>query len=457
MADLKQLTRGNVEFIGAGGPLMEAEGLSSPLYKTNIFAHKPFVPFRSTYVEENNWWLWLKHNPITKKYTRPMHKVLSQRNQIVEAIFHHHPQTIVTLDHDILSWKLHRQIKELYATASTPRPKQVHLSRFVNRYNISHTEYIDHVLYTIPIEPNNFNKFKISSTYIGQDSFYRAYRFLLSRSSEGKDLLEDDAVWMHRTHFYAEVEPFIVAERTRFREKHQIKAQETVLFFAPGSNLEEVAWTLPHLIGTANLFAQTYEVVDGQHVIVLPTTPAIKSKVQKAVNEAKWHKNTRVIILETEEDKYSALAGSDLGIVYNGEIAGECLANQLSTVVIQNMTKIEFYVMTSWNRFINDMNITADGPLYPEIIEGQCHPPKLVEVIGEWYTSPPARFWPLQGFEPHLNRFLPMKMRETGMGMHNLYYSPRALTAKKVWELTQQVPERTSASKENLFYQQVKA
>jgi lipid A disaccharide synthetase len=455
MADLKELSQGKVEFIGAGGPLMVAEGLNNPLYKSDVFNHNPFVPFRTTIVDEGNWWLWLKHNPITKRYTRPMHQVLRQRNQIVESIFRNHPSSIVTIDHDILSWKLQRQISELYAQSCVPKPKQVHLGQFVNRYAVEHSKYLDHVLYTIPIDPSNWNKYTISSTYIGQDSFYRAYRFLLSRSQEGKALLEDNAVWMHRTHFYAEVEPFIVAERTRFRTKHQIKAQETVLFFAPGSNTEEVAWTLPHLIGTANLFAKTYEVSEGQHVIVLPTTPTVAAQVTKAVKEATWHKNIRVIVLLTEEDKYSALAGSDLGIVYNGEIAGECLANQLSTVVVQNMTKLEFYTMTAWNRFINHLNIIADGPIYPEVIDGQCHPPKLVELIGEWYTSEAARFWPLQGFEPHLNRLLPIKMRETGMGTHNLMYSPRGLAAQKVWELTQQAEERPLATAGNKFYQSV--
>jgi len=436
---------------------MQAEGLQNSLYKNSIFHHKAFVPFRSTYVEENNWWLWLKHNPITKQYTRPMHEVLKHRNAIVESIFNHHPQTIVTLDHDILSWKLHRQIRQLFNYSSIVKPQQVHLGRFINRYKVEHTNIIDHVLYTIPIEPSNWNKFKMPSTYIGQDSFYRAYKFLISRSPEGKELLEEDgSIWMHRTHFYSELEPFIAAERARFRAKHNINETETVFLFSPGSNAEEVAWTMPRLIETANLFAKSV-VLNEQIVVVFPTTPAIKAQVQTALKEVKWNKAVRPLVLETEEDKYSSLAGSDLGIVHNGEITGECLANQLSTIVIQNMSKIQFYVMTSWNRFINDMNIIADGPLYPEIIEGQCHAPKLVEILSDWYTNEASKFWPLQGFEPHLNRLLPLKMRETGMGTHNLFQSPRVLAAKKVFELTLEVPERDSAAESNLFYQKVKA
>jgi len=71
-----------------------------------------------------------------------------------------------------------------------------------------------------------------------------------------------------------------------------------------------------------------------------------------------------------------------------------------------------------WNRFISDLNILADGDLLPEIIEGQCHGEKLVEIIGKWYQSPPHKFWALQHMEKNLVRLLNVKRREMGMGTH---------------------------------------
>jgi hypothetical protein len=36
---------------------------------------------------------------------------------------------------------------------------------------------------------------------------------------------------------------------------------------------------------------------------------------------------------------------------------------------MQDMRKLEYYIMLSWSRMINDLNIIADGPLFPELIE----------------------------------------------------------------------------------------
>lgn len=197
---------------------------------------------------------------------------------------------------------------------------------------------------------------------------------------------------MHLEHFYSETEIFIERERTTFRNAFGIDNNDTVLFMSPGNKEEEIEWSLKKFHETANIFAERY-IQSTNTVVVIPSTPNHLGKIKKFVNSKNWR--CRVIITETEADKSSALAGSDLGICYNGEIVTECLVNQLTTVVIQNMNKLEFYFTLSWNRFANDMNILADGDLFQEIMEGQCHGEKLVEVIGKWHESPPHRFWPL--------------------------------------------------------------
>lgn len=156
MTDLKQLSGDSIKFIGSGGDLMKDQGIE-PYYHTDIFHPKPFVPFRSTQVEEMNWWLWLKRNPITRSYTAPMHEVLSiiKKNELINKIRGYRPNLVLTLDHDQLSFKIHREIAELYKKSNIPRPRQVHYGRFINRYEPYQLDYLDHILYTMPIEPVN--------------------------------------------------------------------------------------------------------------------------------------------------------------------------------------------------------------------------------------------------------------------------------------------------------------
>ena len=454
---LRETSDSDLKFIGSGGRYMEAEGLES-FYNTSLFHPKPFVPFRSTMAEEGNLWLWVKYNPITRTYVRPMHEVLKlvKQQKLIEKIQGYQPSVVLTLDHDILSFKIHRQISAAYKSSSLPRPKQVHYGRFINRYLPYQLDYLDHVLYTVPIEPKDWNNFKFPSTYIGQSAFEKAYRFLLQRN-HGSHLLTDVSVKINTDHFYSETEQFIEAERKTFRAKHEIPEAARVLFLAPGSHPREIKWSLQILNKAANEFVKTHSTTPedtDNFCVVIPTNAETFDQVNNAVKVQGWR--CRVVILREEEDRRSAQAGSDLAICYNGDVVTECLVNQLSTVVIENMKKLEFYFVLAWNRFNNEMNIIADGNLFPEIIEGQCTAENLVEILNQWVESPAHKFWPLQGFESHIHRMLPMRAREMGMGTHHEYYSPDYLMAQTVWEFLKQTPKRPFAEDQNLFIQNLR-
>ena len=459
MRNLKSISGSDLKFIGSGGPLMEAEGILS-YYSTNEFHPKPFTPFRGTIAEEINLWLWVKNNPITKTMTRPMHKILHEfkSKDLFSQIMSHRPSVIMTLDHDILSLKQHRKFNEEYGKLSVAKPKQVHYGRFVYRFNPEQLKNaIDHVMYTIPINPRNWSDFQYPSTYLGQSSFEKAYRFLLERNG-GEHLLSKDSVQMNIDHFYSETENFIEHERKTFRTAHEISETATVLYLSPGNKVTEIDWSLPILNKTANEFisqyAEPYNAAPGspsvsEYCVVIPSDSSNFDLISSKVKVLGW--KSRVIVLENEEQRRSAQAGSDYSIAYNGDVVFENLVNQLPTIIIENMGKIEFYFVLAWNRFNNDLNIIADGDLFPEIIEGQAHSAKLVDLLNTWHNSPAQRFWPLQGYENILHKLLPVKTREMGMGTHHEYYSPDRLAAQTLWEFIQAVPEQKFAEEENSF------
>jgi hypothetical protein len=271
-------------------------------------------------------------------------------------------------------------IRNHYKGISIERPVQIHWGKYIKNVAIREQEKIDHFLYSMPLLQKNWNFNKqFPSTYVGQPAFERAYRFLLERNPDASRLLGSDSVFMHRTHFWMETEPFINAERKRFRAKFDIPDTTTVFMIAPGNAEREVNWAVPRLQSTFQKLMGQIEAKglnSDDFVIVMPTSPSCRSAIQSASNSGTW--KAKVIYTESEEDKYSAMAGSDIGICYNGDIVTECLVNQLPTIVLQDYNKTEFYFMLSWNRMCNDMNIIADGPLFPEIVEAQLNPEKMV-------------------------------------------------------------------------------
>lgn len=276
--------------------------------------------------------------------------------------------------------------------------------------------------------------------------------------------MESDSIHMSKDHFISEMGQYIEAEKNTFREKFGIDKDATVLFLAPGNEEKEIKWSLPILNATANQFCDEYAAPHSQRsdatpiekfVVIIPATSKSSNYVQELLKVQGW--KCRVQVVDTEEDRRSAQAGSDLAISYSGDIVTECMVNQLSTVVIQNMRKLEFYCLLAWNRFTNDINIIGDGNLFPEIIEGQCHAPKLMQILSQWYESPSHKFWPLQQFELYLNKMLPMKTRDLGMGTHHEYFTPRSLVAKSIYEMTQTSPAKPFPENENVFMQNLKA
>ena len=431
IADLKETHGDNVQFIGAGGPLMQPHFSAPAFWSTDMFAEKPMVPFRTTVAEEYNWWLWLKRNPFTKSYSKPMHEVMAlvKQRRILDTIIKSSPNLILTLDHDILSFKLLRGLHEGYSSLGLSRPTHMHWGHFIKNLKPDQLPYLDHVLYTMSIPPRSYSQFVYPHTYLGHQAFATAYRFLLSRSEAGKSLISDDSQLVHKDHFFAHVAPFVMEERSRFRGKHGIKDNEIVLLLAPGNRESEVKWALPKLLDAAREFQSESKLAT--LTVVLPSTPTTLHLLSEA---AKSSGSLRFIVTDTSEDKNSALAGANAAICYNGEIVTECLVNMLPTIVVQNMRKMEFYGMYAWNRFFNDMNIVTDGQQFPEVIGGQCTPQKLCSLLTQYYRSPAQAFWPFEGFEHYLPKMLPVKDREMGMGNFNRCNLPSKLAAEVVWK-----------------------
>lgn len=293
MREIRERSGGNVNFVGAGGRKMAAEGIEDSFYDNSEFDAKSFHPFRSTDATRWNWWLWAPFNPITYKHNKAMWSTLKtiKNNDILTKIMCARPSSIVTIGHEQLSLRIHQQLAELYGQSSLDRPSQIHFGKFIKNILLQEQGHLDHVLYSVPIDPVNFNfSRKFPSTYVGQVAFEKALRYLLEKWDTDKQFLRDDSVMMHRTHFYEEIEPFILKEREEFRKEHDIPEDNTVFFLEPGHLEKDVKWALPIMQKTINKLMTQLEargINTNEFSVVVPVTKS-SAKHIKGVDIGKW-------------------------------------------------------------------------------------------------------------------------------------------------------------------------
>jgi lipid A disaccharide synthetase len=173
------------------------------------------------------------------------------------------------------------------------------------------------------------------------------------------------------------ISTLVEEERSRFRSESKIADTATVFFLAPGNTEAEVKWSLSILNKGIEKFFQRDEIknLDKQNfvaVVSIPEHGATTNAIESLINQTKF--GCRVVTVKTDNDKWSAMAGSDIGLAVNGEIVSECAAAQLPTVVLDNTPFLQAYFTQLYNSFNVDINIAINGEAYQELLNGANNP-----------------------------------------------------------------------------------
>lgn len=138
------------------------------------------------------------------------------------------------------------------------KPPMIHFDRFIHQNQTEHKKYLDHILYTIPKEPVNWQYFKFPSTYVGSQGVYDAYSWLYRTSSKHTGLVDDNGIWLNLEFNSLLMENLIAEQRTIFRKAHNIGETQTVMFASPGSDAGEVGKFIKTISKGAALFVNKY-------------------------------------------------------------------------------------------------------------------------------------------------------------------------------------------------------
>ena len=234
-----------------------------------------------------------------------------------------------------------------YQHSANDLPRRHFHNRFIKDYKQWALKYVDFVHYTLPLNSGTADGFQFPGEYAGQYGVYDAIRHLYSQSKELRPLLKDESMFLNRKYFGSDVEKAVGQVREEFRKKHNIPAEGTTIFFNPGNEIKEAEFCLDSVRKGIREFLLKYSsptslspkappLSNYTTIISVQRGSEAEQYIRNFVQEKEWF--GRVIIVTNEDNEhFNAMAASDMGISYDGQMIGSAAACHLPTMVLVKM------------------------------------------------------------------------------------------------------------------------
>jgi len=259
--------------------------------------------------------------------------------------------------------------------------------------------------------------FRYPGQYTGQYGVYDAVRHLFEQHAPSKRFLGNNTVSLSRKDYARQMEEAVTGNRNQFRERHGIEDDETLIFVNLGNLAPEVEFSFEHTRKGLEEFFLKYSAPTSLSPIAKPrnkfrTVVSLQEgssgadKFKDLAGEFGWPNGT-IHVSDLENEHIEAMAASDFGISYDGQIVGQAAVCQLPTLILFNMRMHHQYYHDLFNRWQNNMNLIADKDIYPELIGGQAWYGKICDSLGEWYVKPGTRYELIEQWEYFIKDSLP--------------------------------------------------
>jgi len=442
MKKIRELSDDDVRFIGIGGPEMNDQGLEKNYADVNKFLDKPLLPYKNflrKHIMQSFHPVLFTHHKANKTVGEELIK-----NHFFTEAFEAKPKAFLTLGNPFFMKNTFQLVNKMYYQNDQLRPPCIHYDGLIINQRQEFEEFCDYWLYTVPREPVNWGNYKFPSTYIGSYAAGRALEYLFRSSTSTRHLVEENTILINKEYHNTIVDSLVEEERARFRQTNGLSEETTVFYTLPGNTEAEIKWSIPLIANTVKTFLNKYSQYSAENFAVVVTSdPSYAELIDQEISKQTWA--CKLIVARTEEEKYSALAGSDMGAVLNGDAVTECAALHLPTIILNNVSFFQAYFTLLYNSFNNNLNLALNGEAYPELL-GQAFPEKIVEYWGEWFERPKKKYDVLERFENINLQLLPEVAGEQVEGhietkaiaekdlQFYKFYDPEYLAARKVLE-----------------------
>lgn len=328
MAALREAMEGHVEFAGVGGPRMTEQGLQSlfPMEDLALFGLAELLPRLPT--------------------------VLKRLDQTTKAVLERMPDAVVSIDAPDFCFRVEQRLRR--AGAQMPLIHYVAPTVWAWRPGRARkvAKFLDHLLALLPFEPPYFEAVGLPCTFVGHPVV-----------ESGAD----------------------AGDGERFRRRHGIRPDATVLTVLPGSRRSEVTKLLPDFGATLAILASRYPDLQ----VVVPTVPGVAETVAEAVQS--WP--VPAITILGDADKYDAFAASTAALAASGTVALELALARVPAVIAYRIHPVSHALYRRFIRvrYVNLVNIMLDRPLVPELLQQDCTPDRLALAVDRLLNEPSAR------------------------------------------------------------------
>lgn len=334
MAGLKELA-GEVSFDGVGGPLMQAEGLTSrfPMEELTVFGIVEVLP----------------------KYRHLKRRI----RETAEAVIATQPDVLITIDSPDFCLRVARLVK---AASSTRCVHYVAPSVWAWRSGRAEkmAAMIDQVLALLPFEPPYMQEVGIRCDFVGHPV-----------AAEPQASAQDIA---------------------SFRARHSL-GDAPLLLVLPGSRRAEVTRLGP-TFGEAlrPLLAQ-----HGDMRVVLPAAPAVASAAIEAARG--WPGNPLILdprdlaSSEAAAEKRAAFAAADVALAASGTVSLELAAAATPMVIAYDMSWLSWQIMSRMLKTdtVTLVNLVSGEKTVEEFLGPACKPGDIAAALQRLASSEAAR------------------------------------------------------------------
>ena len=206
----------------------------------------------------------------------------------------------------------------------------------------------DHLLALLPFEPEYFEPSGLPTTFVG----HPVIEFEMS-SVNG----------------------------IKFREQHGLDLSAPLICVLPGSRKGEIRRHLKPFREAVRLLRVSQPKIN----VVIPTISTLKDEIIRAVEG--W--NVKVIVVESVNSKYSAMAASDVALAASGTVALELALARVPSVIAYRVNTITYWIIKYLvsSKYANLVNILLNREAVPEFLQYQCNGKNLAKGIESLLTD----------------------------------------------------------------------
>ena len=318
MAGLKELAPG-VEFLGVGGPAMEAEGLESrfPMEELSVMG------------------IW----EVLPKYRALKARIAETAQAIADA----RPDALITIDSPDFCLRVARR-----ARALNPDLRTIHYvapSVWAWRPGRARkmAEVVDHVLAILPFEPPLMQAAGMSCDFVGHP--------IVSEPLASE------------------------AEALAFRAAHDIAPDQPLILCLPGSRRSEVSRLGPRFDEAMIRLRDRMPEIR----VVMPTVRGVSGLVRDMAK--RWP--TAPIVVENTTEKRAAFAAADLALAASGTVSLDLAANNVPMVIGYDVAPLSRLIirMLLKTDTVTLVNLVSDTRAVPEFLGSDCEPGPMSQAL----------------------------------------------------------------------------